>query len=234
MKHSSTLRGGDPIWKHPLSDQNKKSKRRNGDQTKGNKLTPAQQSEVARMLSSQLKQNIETKVTYVAGSSTYSNSGTIVDLFSNLIRGDLPLNQFQGSLVKPSGLRVRFTWSTNQSFSTVRTLIFQWKDATVPLPSGILNSTGSVQSPNSPLFWTNVHKIHVLYDKSHALKPRVASGYDACYLDTGILGGLSTVQFAVSSTNPQMNGIYMLLISDDALVSFPACTWYSEIRFTDA
>lgn len=128
---------------------------------------------------------------------------------------------------------MRFTYSTAQAFSTVRLMMFRWLDASVPTPSGLLANTGDARAPHSPLFWTNVHKIKVVHDWILALKPRVASGYDA-HFDVLTAGGFPAIQFANGTIDIQLNGLYVLLISDDIIGTAPQCTFVSELIFTDA
>ena len=45
-----------------------------------------------------------------------------------------------------SGLRVKYYWSTDQSYNSVRVLLFQWFDATHPALSGIVQSTTAGQA----------------------------------------------------------------------------------------
>ena len=203
-------------------------------QLTGTHLTPAQQSEVAKMLQSTINRNIEPKMTTYGGSYSVGFSGTVFSITSALTRGDLALNQFQGNIIKPRMLRVRGSWGTNQTYSTVRTLVFQWKDATYPTASGILQFTSQVYSPYSPLLWENRRKIRVLYDMTHSLKPRVASGYDYESFDSGALINLADIQFAAGSASVQMNGLFVLVISDDGAASYPFINYCVELVYTDA
>lgn len=199
----------------------------------GPHLSPAALSEVQKIVSANLRNTIETKVTLVSGDAvSVTATGTVVSATTNLVRGDT-YNTLTGNLLKPTQWICRFTWSTAQSFSTVRALFFQWKDSTTPTASGLLEYTGDARAPHSPLLWTNIHKIHVLKDVVVALKPRVASGYDAKYFEV-TMPGMAQLQFAGSSMALQMNGLYILLITDDIIGTAPQFTYASELRFTDA
>jgi len=113
-------------------------------------------------------------------------------------------------------------------------MCFQWFDAAVPSPSGVLQNISVISAPFQPILWTNRTKIRVLYDKTYCLKPRVTSGYDAKSFGFDINGGLSTIVFASGTTNPQMGGIYFLAITDDSAISYPLISYASELIFTDA
>lgn len=185
------------------------------------------------MIQSNLRATLEKKVSYVSGDAvSVTATGTMVSAFTNLSRGD-GYNQLTGNLLKPISWVVRYTWSTSQTFSTVRALFFQWLDASVPTPAGILTYTGDARAPNSPLLWTNIHKIRVLKDQIVALKPRADAGYDAKHYEIS-MPGMATVQFDSTTVTAQMNGLYLLLITDDIIGTAPQLTYASEVRFTDA
>jgi hypothetical protein len=185
------------------------------------------------VVASALRNIIESKVCYFETSGGISYNGSMFSAVANIVRGDGAINQFAGRLIKPTSFRVKFTWSTDQVYNTVRLMVFQWLDASAPTPSGILQSVGSVSAPHSPLNFTNIQKIRVLYDRSYALKVRNTVGLDAKFFDTGFLNP-SPIQFNTGSVLQQQYGLYMLAISDDALIAFPNLSLESELLFTDA
>lgn len=199
--------------------------------------TPQQriQSEIDRSITSALKSHIEPKVCYNLLTGGISSSGTITSATAGLARGDLPVNNYQGWLIKPVSLRVRYVYSTDQTFSTVRLMIFQWLDASTPVPGGVLQTVGSAIAPLSPINWSNIGKVRVKYDCTYTLKPRVTAGFDAKYFDTGYLTGFAPIQFdQAAGANPQLNEIFILMITDDLIISFPTISLESELIFTDA
>lgn len=111
--------------------------------------------------------------------------------------------------------------------------MFRWLDASIPAPAGLLAFLGDARAPHSPYLWTNIHKIKVVHDWMMALKPRVASGYDA-HFDVLTAGGFPAVQFANGTTDIQLNGLYVLVISDDIIGTAPQLTFVSELIYTDA
>lgn len=200
-------------------------------------LDPKLQSLVDKSISSALRQNIELKHAIVNGSQGISRSGTIVSVTANLVRGDSSVNEATGTLIKPVFFRFSANCNTDQTFSTMRVMLFQWLDASTPLPSGIINNTGSDTAPHGPVYWVNFRKIRILKDEVVALKPRVSAGYDNKILKFQMnLSSLPSIQLPLSGAGvtPQMNGLYLLFISDDAAVNFPQLVWTSELRYTDA
>lgn len=177
--------------------------------------------------------------TDVSGSGGVSSSGTFVNLLSSANRGLAGLNGYSGNTINPSGLRVKYYWSTDQAYNSVRVLLFQWFDATTPALSGIVQSTTAGQATISPMMTTNLQYIKVLYDGHHMLAPSAADG--GSILGQGVASAdiyipgkrLKQIKFN-STTNVVQDGcLYMLLLSDDSVVSFPQCTYYSRLTFTD-
>ena len=103
----------------------------------------------------------------------------------------------------------------------------------MPQVSGILNNISGVNGPNSPLLWSNVHKIKVLFDETYTLSYKGGATLKAFRFEVP-KEKLSTVQFNSTSMNPQENGIYLITISDDQAVPYPVADWWSELRYTDA
>jgi len=187
------------------------------------------------MIASNLQKTIEIKATTF--NSTLSNvsfTGSITNVLASLTRGDNPTDQYQGALIRPVSLRARFYIATDQTYSALRMICFQWADASVPTAAGVLVTTGTSSAPTSPYLWVNHHKIHILYDKMFCLKNR--NGGDAKSFDVQIKGDkMRTIQMQLGAANlAQMYGIYWLTISDDGVVNYPQIQLYTELRFTDA
>jgi len=202
---------------------------KNNKNTNAYGLTKAQVSQLVRQ---EINSQVEAKVTYIRNSVGVDYNGTIFDLSNNLTRGDAAQDQFTGNLIRPRSVKVNYTLSTNQTYTTMRLILFRWMDASVPAAAGILQFPGSTLAPHSPLNWTNVHKIKVLYDKTSVMFP-VAGSYAACNHEFK-LGPQPTIQFDTAGTNQQMNGLYMLVISDDIIPAYPFVHFWAETRFTDA
>lgn len=177
--------------------------------------------------------------TDVSGSGGVSSTGTIVNLLNSANRGLNGLNSYGGNTINPSGLRLKYYWSTDQVHNSVRVLLFQWFDATVPVLAGILQSTTTGQATISPMSTTNLQYIKVLYDGHHMLAPSAADGGSVlgsgtASADVYIPGKrLKQIKYNSTSNVVQDGCLYMLLLSDDTVLSFPQCTYYSRLTFTD-
>ena len=124
----------------------------------------------------EVRKNQDWLFTDVSGSGGVSSSGTIVNLLNSANRGLNGLNGYSGNTINPAGLRLKYYWSTDQVHNSVRVLLFQWFDATVPVLSGILQSITTGQATISPMSTTNLQYIKVLYDGHHMLAPTAADG----------------------------------------------------------
>jgi len=197
-------------------------------QTSGNSVRKAVRDELSKYL--------EPKMTFVNFGAQVSANGTIQSLTQNLAQGDGPVNNYTGYLIKPTKLQFRCSISTDQTFNTVRLMIFRWKDSSLPAPSGILDTIGGGWAPHSGLAWVNRTKIGVLYDKLLFLKPR-GNGYDNQGFEVVINlqnGPPIALPTGTGGSQPQMNGLYCVMVSDDLLTGFPAYVWTSRLEYTDA
>jgi len=155
---------------------------------------------------------------------------------ANLVRGDASVDNCTGTLIRPKSLYCDIVWSMSAAanYNTVRVLIFQWKDASSPLPTGVLQTAGPL-APQSMLSWVNFRKIHVLRDQVIELYDH-GGGVCSEHFQHKTNLDLPPIQLPLSGAGavPQMNGIYMLLISDDALAPIPVADVYTALMFTDA
>lgn len=192
---------------------------------------------MAKAVNAALAANIETKKTIYSGASTVSYGGTIISLTANLVRGDASINECTGILIKPKRLRlsVLFSMTVAGSYNMCRALVFRWHDASTPVPSGILSSVSSPLAPQSSIYWINNRKIQVLADKVVVLYDH-GGAVDAHNFLIDIDPGKAPIQLPASGSGatPQMDGLYLLLITDDAGGVFPACDVHSALYFTDA
>jgi len=202
---------------------------------KGAGLTPKQQSEMQRMINSEMRRVVEPKVCYVDLFSTgISFSGFVISLTRTLVAGDGALSECTGLKILPVKLNVRFNMSTTQSYSKMRVVIFQWLDQGVPNATDVLAGVGNSLAPLSPTNWINRSKIVVLHDQLNVLFPRT-SGTSAAKSFAITMGGMKPLYFYPGNyVNPQMNGLYLCVVSDDGVAAFPEFEFSSELIFTDA
>lgn len=190
--------------------------------------------QVKSMIASSVQKTIEQKVTYLSSAlANISYGGAVTNLLNSLSRGDSSENQYAGNLLLPKQLTIRFYINTDQSYSTMRVLAFQWADSTVPTAAGILQYVSSSNATVSPLLWLNHHKITILYDQCFALVTKSLADAQ-CHVISVKGDRMKAIQMSNTANVAQMYGIFLLTISDDAIASYPQISLISELRFTDA
>lgn len=193
------------------------------------------QSTVDRAVKNALEANIEKKLAVYSIATSVSFSGYVFSVTTNLTRGDASVNEAAGILIKPKKLRVSVTWSNASTYNTYRIIIFRWKDASAPVASGILQTTGSSFAPLSTYSWVNNRKIKVLYDHTDVLYDHGATVAARNHVIV-VNPGPQPIQLPLSGAGvtPQMDGLYVLLITDDALAPQPIADIYTALTYTDA
>lgn len=198
------------------------------------------QPTVQAIVQKELRKKTDWKYTDHSANGSVSSTGTVTSLFANLTRGQLGIDNFLGNTVTPQGLLFKYYYTTNQTYNSCRILVFQWLDAATPVPAGILQSTATGYATISPTLVTNKEYIKVLYDKTHVIAPTAGGDTTPIGLGTSdcikvyIPGKrLRKVRFNSGTNVVQDGNIYVLAISDDAVISYPGLYWYSRITFSD-
>ena len=213
------------------------SNRNNRKKTVTSTRLPQTSGNLHQLVRSELRRYIEPKITRYNYGAQVTANGVVASLTTNMVQGDGAVDNYTGFMVRPEELRVRLSVSTDQTFNTCRFMIFRWKDSALPFPSGVLDQTGGGWAAHSAILWVNRTKIQVLYDNIFALKPRVASGFDNKAFDIKLNlknGPPIMLPTGTSGAQPQMNGIYALMITDDLVPSTPAYVLRSALTYTDA
>lgn len=170
-----------------------------------------------------------------------SASGSMTSLLGNLIRGDAGVNNFDGNVINPCGIRLKYFFNTDQSYNACRIILFQWFDSTVPTAANVLQNTATGLGTISDVLESNKKFIKILHDNTVVIAPTannagaiLGQGISDCY-DVYIPGKrIRQIKFASSSATVQDGNLYCLCISDDSLVSFPGVNWYTRVTFTDS
>lgn len=192
---------------------------------------------VQKAVRSELSKYIEPKVCHYSFGAQVSANGTVISLTNALTQGDAAIDNYTGYRIKPVRLQLNCSISTDQSFSTVRLMVFRWKDSTTPAPSGVLDAMGGGWAPHSNVFWPNIGKVVPISDHMLTLRPRVSSGYDNQGFNIDLdLSNQPVIYLpqGTSGATPQLNGLYVIMATDDLIANFPAYVWRSRLTFTDA
>lgn len=198
-------------------------------------LTSAQAASVLRILKRRESQVKEKKYSYLnVNNMGVSYSGNVYDLLSNLTRGDGGLNSYTGFAITPTGIQVRYSWNTNQEYSTMRIICLQWFDSSVPVATGILQSAGAAIAPLSSTRVENKKLFKVLYDALDTKAPATAGAYGVGHGQFFIPASrLQEVRFNQADNSVHYGGLYILAISDDAIVAYPGFSMQAMTSFYD-
>lgn len=176
----------------------------------------------------------------ISNGGSVTTTGTITSCLSNLTRGDNGLNNFSGNEIRPQAVLIQYYFQTNQTYNSVRFMVFQWFDAGAPAVGGVLQDGGTNIATISPVVVTNKRYIKVLYDKTHLMAP--TAGGDNTVIGNGVVQPvkiyipgkrLRPVRYNQNNNTCQDGNIFILTISDDALTTFPSVYWFSRVTFSD-
>ena len=196
-------------------------------------------STLRSIVRSEMRRAADIKYMDYANTYAISSTGAVYTLFTNMNRGDNGLNNFNGNIITPTSLRIRYSWYSNQLFNHVRCLVFQWFDDTTPVVTGILQSNATTLATLSDTLVTNKRFIRVLHDKTYVLAPTAGgdttpTGLGHVVRDVYIPGSrLKPVRFNATVATPVDGQLYVLLISDDAALSYPQYNFYARLSYTD-
>lgn len=175
--------------------------------------------------------------------SNVTSTGTMYNLYTNLVRGDAGVNAFDGNILRPQAITMKYFMHTSQVRNVVRVILFQWFDSAVPVASGILQTNATGVACVSPILVTNKSYIKVLYDKAHQFAPTAVGGTqgDTIYGEgvtdpvTVYIPGkrLRPTRYNSTTNVVQEGNLYCLLISDDAVTPSPQITLYTRVTFSD-
>lgn len=170
-----------------------------------------------------------------------TNTGSIFSLHHLLVRGDDVFNNFEGNVVYPVGLSIKWACETNQSYNYVRLMFFQWMDGSVPTISDVLQDTTTGIGTMCAVHVNTKGIMNVLYDKHIVIAPSAGGGSAATVLGWGPKNGktyipgkrMCPIRFKVG-TNTVMSGtIYCLMLSDDSLATYPTVSLYTRLAYRD-
>lgn len=174
-----------------------------------------------------------------AASLAVYSTPQINSLYANLTRGDAGLNNFQGNVIQPQALTIKYYAETAQAFNVLRVLVFQWFDSATPALTGILQSGTTGIALCSPVNITNKQYIKVLYDKTHMLAPTAG---DAAIVGNGTIDPVTiyipgrrmkNTRFNASTAVVQDGNIYIMFLSDDSALGTVNVTYHARVTFRD-
>lgn len=195
-----------------------------------------------QIVRAELRKATDWKYTDRSATVNVASSGAIHSLYSNLVRGEAGKDNFQGNIVKPQGVTIKYYLNTNQSYNAVRVMLIQWFDAGTPVLTGILETNATGFGPISPTLITNKQYIRVLSDNLHVIAPTAGTAPPSTVIEgEGVAQGsiyvsgkkLRQTRYNSTSNTVQDGDLYLVMVSDDNLTTYPSVRYYSRVTFSD-
>lgn len=195
---------------------------------------------VARAVRQELAKEVEKKYYIDQGAgaavgTAWDYNGLIVPLTDAISQGT-NAQQRVGNKIMPKSLTVRYKLQTPTTNSvTVRMVLFQWFEASVPTGADIINTAGSSSSPFQPSNVDNKSLFKILSDDLIYLNQVIAGvSYQQCGKIFVSGNRLRPISFVSGATTQKNGGIYCLFISDLAAgATNGLATVLSSLTYTD-
>lgn len=177
-----------------------------------------------------------------AAAANVNNSGVIVSLYQNLNRGDGGLNGFDGNIIRPQAVTMKYYIHTSEVRNVIRVMLLQWFDSATPSVAGLIQSVSTGLATIAPTQITNKDYIKVLYDRTHQIAPTAGGGSTPTVVGEGITNPvkvyipgrkLRATRFNATSNAIVHGNLLLLVISDDLVTPNPQITYYTRVTFSD-
>lgn len=168
------------------------------------------------------------------GPQNVTYNGYVVPITPPIAKGLEPYNRV-GSEIAAKGVLARLHmqpaagWYSSGTTYMLRVIFIRWNSSGTPALNNILQFTGSVQAPYSPLLRDASHKFQVLLDNTFLL------GYESdqpSKIEKLYLSKLGRCVWD-DANGPQKGHIFACFISD-GLVEVPNILMSARVRYTDS
>jgi len=163
-------------------------------------------------------------------------SGTVGSFYLNLARGDTANGNFDGWQVFPKYCQFNYSVqgaaTAQGDWSTIRIIIGQTNEPTLPTPADILTQIGNANAPYGLRRLQKQKNIKVLYDRTHTMNAFTdfAQNYKVFIKGNRLRSTEFTTSGALSVTK---GDIFWMAISDDGITVYPGFTYCGRIMFAD-
>lgn len=195
------------------------------------RFTPAQRSEIARVIRSKA----DKRQCNYNGNGSVSNSGTIISMLQRLTKGDSAVNQYSGEFVDWVWARLRVinrVEGTTDKVDSIRTILFQWDDSVAPTVGNVIDLSNGVEPIVAPYRWGNRRICKILSDQTVTC----VSDQSNDHVVTKVFIPGSRIRkswFGQADTPPVKGGIYVLQVTDSLVAPHPIIEVAFEAVFTD-
>ena len=196
-------------------------------------FSPQELSVITRIANRQIAKKAETKYRGFNINDAPTTSG-IFTLINSIANGTGDSDRVGDSIYMKSVI-FNFYTSIGDSLNTVRAIIFQWLDDSVPTLPDVLQSGIATDAIVSLYNHDNLFgkKMNILYDKNYTM---VSGANNERQVDSGMLTKLAPrkVHYPGSgSAIPDNNRLYLLTLSDSAAVPNPGLNGFIRVRYND-
>jgi hypothetical protein len=176
---------------------------------------------------SSLTSRLEQKYFLKSDSTSVDYNGHIV-AHTDVGQGDTDQTR-DGDNLFPLRLEIRLQVQLADTSNLVRVIFFRWIPSSTPVPGSIMQTTGNVLAPMSPVYHDYRQQYHVIYDKVFQLDT-----YHPYQMDVAVIKlPKQSIQFEAGGLTGT-NKYYSCAITDSSAASHPAVVMYTKLWFTDA
>lgn len=192
----------------------------------------------ARVYEKKEAQEVEMKHYDVAEAyaSSIDSAGTIINLTQDIPQGT-DYNERVGNKISVKGINIRlmvFSPSATPNYNTLRIIVFRQRDQGTPSVSSILDLTTATQIRHlSQLSSSFKGSFHILYDNTYQVSFKAGSDLPFIHTDKFYISRVGNAEWTTSAGNAG-GQVYMLAISDSAIIDAPDLSYTARIRYTDA
>lgn len=196
---------------------------------KGMKTFPRNKAAVKRIVQKEIKNAAEKKYHDKNLQPAVSFFGSVTNL-SEIPVGTNDVGRI-GDKCTPTNLSIRFFINGETITGLVRCIVFRWNQFTVPGVDNILQTTGSVYGPTSPYVHDTLSERTILHDQVYTVSNN--GGSELRYVHVAKKLAKKPIEFTLGGTTSAKHQIYVLFISESALISSPTIAMYSRLNFID-
>lgn len=187
-----------------------------------------------RLVTNAIKARSDKRQVTYNGNTAIGTTGNLVNLMSNMTRGDQAKNNFAGEFIDWRYIRLRTMYrvAAADSVDTIRTILFQWDDSVPPVIGNVLDLANGVEPVLAPKNWGTRRICRILIDETQTVVSTASNDHVTTH-NFVPARRLSKTWFGTSPSVPVKNGLWCLQVSDSVVVPNPVCEIAFEGCFTD-
>jgi hypothetical protein len=211
-------------------------RRKRTTHAKGGQQTKNTKQLVRKEVKAILHQNIMIKYLDSGLLNQNVTAGGAVNALVNIPQGDTQ-SQRVSDVIFMSKMELTFSLEMANAdiYATSRLIVFQWFPNTLPVVASVLESPGSLFCYSNYNFQTqDLYSIHfdsMYHQSGTATAPTESTNVGKKQMRVRI--GRKKVEYALASTTVMTNQLWLLYISDSAVIPYPVINWVSRIFYAE-